>query len=95
MGLDRILADVEFFGDLSITHSLGDQFEDLEFPPRDAKILPLFLVWNEGTASRNRYWDFLNSDFLLRFGKSDTKPDAEGSKGGGDQGTGRFRTSAQ
>src|SRR3979409_1897718 len=87
MGLDCVLADVKLFGDLAVTHALGDQFEDLEFAPCDAETLPFFLVRDEGTAGWNLDLDLVNNDFLLRFGQSEAEPDAQGGKGRGDQTT--------
>ena len=44
VSLNGVFADEEFFCDLAIGHSLGDEFEDFQLAPRDAEVLQSLFI---------------------------------------------------
>jgi len=83
MGLDRVLADEELLGDLTVAQTTGDQFEDLELAAGDAEVFSFLLVGDEWFSNWGR--DVLHDDCLLGLGELEAEPDSENGKGGGDE----------
>jgi len=85
VGLDRIFADVELFGDLAVAEALGDQLKDLELAWGDAEIVAPFLVSREGIAGDDWGRNFRDNDFRLPSSQPEAEPDAEGGEGRRDE----------
>src|SRR5215510_9269539 len=84
MGLYRVLAYEKFLGDLAVAHALSDQLQDLKLASGDAEVLSFAVIWSErGECNRNLFKD----DPLFISSQLQAKPNAENSKGRGNQST--------
>lgn len=97
MGLHGVFADEEPVCDFTIAEAGGDQAEDLEFARGNAELTNPRFVDDEGAARHGNFFDdrfpddlLLNNDLRFLSGESESKPDAESGKEGGDQSTVNF-----
>src|SRR5690349_20289118 len=84
MGLHRVLAYEKLFSDLAVAHALSDQLQDLKFASGDAEVLSFAVVRGE---RRDCNRNFFQDDPLFGSSQLQAKPNAENSKGCGDQST--------
>src|SRR6185369_15670478 len=72
VGLDRVFTDEEFFGNLSVAESLGDEFEDLEFAFGDAEASDFCCVQSKWFRRGHR--DFFDNHDLFFARQFESEP---------------------
>src|SRR5258708_4644366 len=74
MGLDGVLADKEFFGDLTIAQAVGNQLEDLQLAARNPELGQSLLVQSKELRRRH----LPDDDRFFVFGEFESQPDTHG-----------------